>query len=270
MCQNPSHRISSHCSIQSHSSQTPPGMATQKDPPLLFSTPDIITEYQRGLTVLGYPFFSPNLLLRGIDPPQFQLVGPDGQTAEKGEIKPGGGQWPLDLHSHTRDFKWFVSMNHANRYETDDQGWTYSWRFHSSHWKASRGFVRKRFWVRLREKSPDLTPAEPESAGEDEIEAASSNENESEDREHSDSGNVPCRSLHSSESSIPFQELLEQLMKPSLDRQKGDLVMSYLKNLPEPERKQFLKPDSMEMKQTLETFQFDKGRELFLEKLHSQ
>ncbi|CEP63480.1 Spo73p LALA0_S08e03444g [Lachancea lanzarotensis] len=245
-------------------------MTTKKDPPMLFSTPDIITEHQRGLTVLGYPFFSPNLLLRGVDPPQFQLVGRDGQTAEKGEIKPGGGQWPLDLNSQIRGFKWFVSMNHANRYETDDQGWTYSWRFHSNHWKASRGFVRKRFWVRLREKSPDLTPAEVESAGEGEVDATNESQNNSEDTEQPEVDITENQEGQLSAHCDPFQDLLEQLSKPSIDRQKADLVMTYVSKLSGPEKKKLLEPGSAGMEQILERFQFEKGQRLFLDHLHSQ
>lgn len=245
-------------------------MTTQETSPMLFNTPDIITEHQRGMTVLGYPFFSPNLLLRGIDPPQFQLVGADGQTAEKGEIKPGGGQWPLNLHAHARGFKWFVSMNHANRYETDDQGWTYSWRFHSNHWKASRGFVRKRFWVRLHEKSPDLTPAEVESSDEVESDATNPIENHSQNIEQPEADFDDDQRKNSQESYDLFQELLGQLSQPSLDRQKGELIMAYVSKLTEPEKKELLKPDSAKMSQILCRFQFEKGQQLFLEQLRTQ
>ncbi|SCU81494.1 LANO_0B03290g1_1 [Lachancea nothofagi CBS 11611] len=219
-------------------------------PSMLFGTRDILVEHQRGMTVLGYPVFSPNLLIRGVDPPQFQLIGPDGESVEKGEIKAGAGMWPLDLNSRSGDFKWFVSMDHANRYETDDQGWSYGWRFRSKRWKASNGFVRKRFWVRLRERTRELTPAEPELS---DLECGTN--------PHVDEGSTTAESEHSSiHSQSSFSLLLQELSKPSLDRQKADRVLLYISQLPSSNRQEFLEPNSSALRQILERFQFDESR----------
>ncbi|SCU77842.1 LAME_0A02410g1_1 [Lachancea meyersii CBS 8951] len=237
-------------------------MVAQQSSNPLFGTRDIIVEYQRGVTVLGYPVFSPNLLLRGIDPPQFQLAGPDGQTAQKGEIKPGGGLWPLDLDSQSRDYKWFVSMDHANRFQTDDQGWSYSWRFRSNHWRASKGFVRKRFWVRLRERSPELTAAEPDSSSEGGVEVMDHSNNNA-DKEPQATNDEQS----SSSAQDPFANLLIQLSKPSLDRQKADAVLTYISELSAGEKRQLMEPDSPDLKQILEQFQFEKSRQMLMDKL---
>ncbi|SCV01626.1 LAMI_0G12662g1_1 [Lachancea mirantina] len=114
-----------------------------------FGKSDILIEHQRGMMILGYPVFSPNLLIRGVDPPHFQLICEGGVFVEPEEIKAGAGMYPLDLNEAGKRFKWFVSMDHAGEYDTDDQGWCYGWRFRTSKWKPRNGFVRKRFWIRL-------------------------------------------------------------------------------------------------------------------------
>ncbi|SCU78474.1 LADA_0A05798g1_1 [Lachancea dasiensis] len=217
-------------------------------PDLVFGTRDIIVEHQRGMMVLGYPFFSPNLLLHGVDPPQFQLVSPDGQSVEKGEIKAGAGMWPLDLHSKAEEFKWFVSMDHGNMYETDDQGWTYGWRFRSKRWKAASGFVRKRFWVRLRENSRELTPAMNDPCSE--RIAGVTSETLS-----------PVESTSTSlEADSGFEKLLLALSKLPLDRQKAEKVVAYIDNLPPDEKLQMLQQDSPALKRILQQFQFKESK----------
>ncbi|CCK72751.1 Spo73p KNAG_0L01310 [Huiozyma naganishii CBS 8797] len=128
---------------------------------------DTIIENERGLTVLGYPIFSPKFLLPHLDPANFQLVldhghlvelnvlntrnshsldelyplpWVDSQAAAAGGVAPGAG-------ADSAETGWFVQM--SNRDDTDDQGWCYSWSFGCHRWKSKNGFVRKRMWVRL-------------------------------------------------------------------------------------------------------------------------
>lgn len=228
---------------------------------MLFGTQDVIVEHQRGAMVLGYPVFSPNLLIRGIDPPQFQLVGEDGHTVEKGEIKAGGGMYPFDLGTPLKGFKWFVSMDHGNRYDTDDQGWCYSWRFRSRRWKAHGGFVRKRFWVRLPINGREMTPAEPEvCAGS--VRPGEHASSGADEPAYSVAGPVVAAQTRSKEL---FEALLEELHKPSLDRQKADLALRYIAELPEEERRRAASPGSELMERVPCAFQFEESRLKFLQ-----
>ncbi|CUS23238.1 LAQU0S09e00232g1_1 [Lachancea quebecensis] len=234
---------------------------------MLFGTRDIIVEHQRGAMVLGYPVFSPNLLIRGVDPPQFQLVGEDGHTVEEGEIKAGGGMYPFDLRSPLKGFKWYVSMDHGNRYDTDDQGWCYSWRFRGRRWKAHGGFVRKRFWVRLPVKGREMTPAEPEicdssTRGASDVRLDGPVSGSIDETAGSLAGPVVAVRSRCEEQR---EKLLEELHKPSLDRQKADLALHYIAKLPEEERRQAMRPDSELMEQVLCAFQFKESRLKFLQ-----
>lgn len=103
---------------------------------------DILIENERGAIILGFPFYTKYMF--PCDPPNFTNVNGSQITNLK--------LFPLpDLNwSWTWD-KWYVIMSD----DTDDQGWIYSWRFGSNHWRGEQKFgcfVRKRLWLRLREK----------------------------------------------------------------------------------------------------------------------
>lgn len=111
----------------------------------LISESDVIIENQRGITLWGYPFFSAKLLLRRLDPCNFQIM-----NREKGTLidvrenhRPVKEIFPLERPEEVG--KWFIDMRVG---DVDDQGWTYSWNFSHGRWRAEKGFVRRRVWVR--------------------------------------------------------------------------------------------------------------------------
>lgn len=106
---------------------------------------DVIVENQRGFMLLGYPLFSPKLLLRRLDPSNFQIM-----NREKGTLfnvrdnrRSIRDIFPLDCEDQCG--KWFVDMRIG---DVDDQGWAYSWNFSHGRWRDGKGFVRRRIWVR--------------------------------------------------------------------------------------------------------------------------
>lgn len=108
---------------------------------------DILTENERGWFILGYPFFSSNMLFP-TDPYPW-TYGFSGVRAAPGDID----NFPLPDPSWTWTWnRWYVDMS----YDVDDQGWSYSWRFGSPIWHGSHvwfhSFVRRRRWVRLRHR----------------------------------------------------------------------------------------------------------------------
>lgn len=154
-------------------------------------TKDIIVENQRGITLLGVPFFSPSFLLPGLDPPNYQLIisnslGGNSDPKNKSIIpinyRSGDNPrnklnsfdylYPLPWNPVTncenninnlpqknnKHGKWYVKLNHDMVEDEpllnycDDQGWIYSWRFRSNHWKDRNGLVRRRIWVKLDER----------------------------------------------------------------------------------------------------------------------
>ncbi|CCC70242.1 hypothetical protein NCAS_0E01720 [Naumovozyma castellii] len=115
---------------------------------------DLIIENERGATILGYPLFSPRLLIPHIDPPQFQMIIPETGTLQciSNDIISSFHQlYPFgyDEEQEQAQKKWFVMMDFKNRYDMDDQGWCYSWTFNNERWKSKNGIVRRRVWVRL-------------------------------------------------------------------------------------------------------------------------
>ncbi|GCE98022.1 hypothetical protein ZYGM_004581 [Zygosaccharomyces mellis] len=109
------------------------------------SESDVIIENQRGFMLLGYPLFSPKLLLRRLDPSNFQIM-----NREKGTLfnvrdnrRSIRDIFPLDCEDQCG--KWFVDMRIG---DVDDQGWAYSWNFSHGRWRDGKGFVRRRIWVR--------------------------------------------------------------------------------------------------------------------------
>ncbi|CAL9734062.1 sporulation-specific protein 73 [Monosporozyma servazzii] len=153
----------------------------------LDETNDIIVENQRGITLLGIPFFSSSFLLPTLDPPNYQLIvsnfdTEDGNIVNKSIIPiPYHGigtprnklnsfneLYPLPWVSEDENNKykvcnprkkpgkWYVKLNHnfveknALLNNCDDQGWIYGWRFRSKHWKERHGLVRRRIWIKLK------------------------------------------------------------------------------------------------------------------------
>lgn len=119
---------------------------------------EYIVESQRGWVLLGYPFFTPKLLL-ALDPHEFSARDGSGLGHSLHNVNVPDDTWEWAWP------KWFVDM--AN--DVDDQGWLYSWRFRSKDWKGyprhGRSFVRQRQWKRLRRKKPEFrknsTPEAP-------------------------------------------------------------------------------------------------------------
>ncbi|VVT56216.1 uncharacterized protein SAPINGB_P004898 [Magnusiomyces paraingens] len=117
---------------------------------------DVLTENQRGWFILGYPFFSKNMLF-SLDPEPW-TYGPSNKAAP-GDIH----TFPLPDPSWDWTWNsWYVDM----AYDVDDQGWSYSWRFASNAWHGSHvwfhSFVRKRRWLRLRHRLIPTQETPPE------------------------------------------------------------------------------------------------------------
>ncbi|CAD6621657.1 HN1_G0001190.mRNA.1.CDS.1 [Saccharomyces cerevisiae] len=120
---------------------------------------DVLIENERGVTLLGYPLFSPKILLPHVDPPQFQRLNTENGSLialSKNTISNFIELYPIDLStertagsSSSQMTKWFVLMDYKEKYDIDDQGWCYSWNFNNSRWKSKNGLVRRRVWVRL-------------------------------------------------------------------------------------------------------------------------
>lgn len=118
---------------------------------------DILTENQRGWFILGYPFFSANMLFP--NDPYPWTYGSSGSKAAPGDTY----SFPLPDPSWSWTWnRWYVDMS----YDVDDQGWSYSWRFGSSTWHGSHvwfhSFVRRRRWIRLRHRRINLKEEETE------------------------------------------------------------------------------------------------------------
>ncbi|CCF60679.1 hypothetical protein KAFR_0L00720 [Kazachstania africana CBS 2517] len=123
---------------------------------------NLIIENQRGLILLGYPFFSPSLLLPILDPPEFQLVFLKDNLSNIAKItclnkisnKTSNcldQLFPLDSECVKEKQKWYVLMACD---DIDDQGWCYSWTFNNRRWKSKNGIVRRRIWIKLPELNP--------------------------------------------------------------------------------------------------------------------
>lgn len=112
---------------------------------------DFIVENQRGTKFFGIPLFSNKTLLPLLDPQTYQLL--DGKTINL--TYSNINNYPLpDMNWEWSWDKWYLLM--AN--DVDDQGWLYSvMMFNSSHWKGRYrfgNFVRRRIWVRMRNRTP--------------------------------------------------------------------------------------------------------------------
>lgn len=119
---------------------------------------DVIVENQRGCTLLGYPLFSPKLLLRRLDPGNFQIVNREKRTLIniRGNRRSIRDIFPLEGGDQCG--KWFVDMRIG---DVDDQGWAYSWNFSHGRWRDGKGFVRRRIWVRHSLETAYPMPDEP-------------------------------------------------------------------------------------------------------------
>lgn len=111
------------------------------------SVVDRCFENQRGWFLFGFPFFSANSLMP---------VDPKPWTSDKGVAISGDASSYLlpDVTWRWAWKRWYVDMS----LDVDDQGWAYSWRFGSRSWHGShlwlQSFVRRRAWIRKREKAP--------------------------------------------------------------------------------------------------------------------
>ncbi|ODQ59251.1 hypothetical protein WICANDRAFT_55818 [Wickerhamomyces anomalus NRRL Y-366-8] len=103
---------------------------------------DLLIENERGFIIFGLPFYTKYMF--PFDPPNFTNI--NGSKISNLKL------FPLpDLNWKWSWDKWYVIMNDDN----DDQGWCYSWRFGSKHWRGEQRlgcFVRRRIWLRLRER----------------------------------------------------------------------------------------------------------------------
>lgn len=112
---------------------------------------DVLIENQRGWFILGFPFFSSNMLFP--NDPSSWTCGSTGSPAS-GDTS----SYPLPDPSWDWTWnRWYVDM----AYDVDDQGWSYSWRFGSEVWHGSHvwfhSFVRRRRWIRLRHRRHYMT-----------------------------------------------------------------------------------------------------------------
>lgn len=108
---------------------------------------EVLIENQRGWFFLGFPFFSANMLFPS-DPGAW-TCGATGLATAPGDIS----SYPLPTPAWEWSWRrWYVDM----AYDVDDQGWSYSWTFSSRTWHGSHvwfhSFVRRRRWIRLRQK----------------------------------------------------------------------------------------------------------------------
>lgn len=117
---------------------------------------DIIIENERGISFLGYPFFSSKLLLPHVDPSNFQIINLEDRLLKNISnefIHSIGDLYPLTKNESkccvNSTVKWFVLMDFKDKLDMDDQGWLYSWHFNSLRWKSKHGVVRRRVWVKL-------------------------------------------------------------------------------------------------------------------------
>lgn len=113
---------------------------------------DVLYENQRGFYLLGIPKFSANLL-SPLDPPAWcdrNLKG-IGTDLQNHPLPDPTWEWV--------DSTWLVDMSG----DVDPNGWQYAFRFNNCTWrgdsKAFHNFVRRRRWLRLRQKkvrSPEV------------------------------------------------------------------------------------------------------------------
>lgn len=131
---------------------------------------DIFVENERGVGLLGYPFFSAKLLIPRIDPSNFQIVNTEDRllrNISNASVHSIAGLYPLTKDEAREKAngpsKWFVLMDFKDKLDMDDQGWLYSWHFTTERWKSKHGFVRRRVWVKLPERRGELALVPKES-----------------------------------------------------------------------------------------------------------
>lgn len=127
------------------------------------SNTEVVIENQRGITLFGFMWYSPHLLVPKVDPPQYQIVYFEENKEHNGDysinislsklsnriLRSFEPFYPLDFVApgvQLPETKWHILMSIE---DTDDDGWNYSWAFGSRHWKYRNGLVRRRVWVRL-------------------------------------------------------------------------------------------------------------------------
>lgn len=125
---------------------------------------DIFVENERGVSLLGYPFYSARLLIPRIDPTNYQIINTENRVLRNisnSSVHSIAGMYPLTRdearHGGEGPSKWFVLMAFKDKLDMDDQGWLYSWHFNTERWKSKHGFVRRRVWVKLPEIDSPVT-----------------------------------------------------------------------------------------------------------------
>ncbi|GMF48502.1 unnamed protein product [[Candida] boidinii] len=108
---------------------------------------EVIIENQRGSTMFGVQKYSDKILMHKLDPSKFQTLS--GSRITSLNLYPLAGI----------DWKWSWDSWHALMIsDVDQQGWLYSSiHFGGKKWKGFGtlgSFVRRRIWIRLREKLP--------------------------------------------------------------------------------------------------------------------
>lgn len=114
---------------------------------------ELIIENQRGVKLCGIPMFSKNSLFPHLDPPPFQRLDGLKVVLSLGKIE----NYPLpDLGWRWTWHKWYVLMLD----DVDDLGWVYlliflrMWlKWHGTYYFGD--FVRRRVWVRMRQRVED-------------------------------------------------------------------------------------------------------------------
>lgn len=117
---------------------------------------EFVVENQRGMKFFGIPVFSNRSLIPLLDPPNYQLL--DGRSMIL--IHDNIDNYPLpDLNWKWSWSTWYVLMLN----DVDGHGWIYSHiNFSSKKWKGHYNFgnfVRRRIWIRLRERSWTFQPS---------------------------------------------------------------------------------------------------------------
>ncbi|KAG7191961.1 uncharacterized protein KQ657_002567 [Scheffersomyces spartinae] len=122
---------------------------------------ELVVENQRGMKVLGIPLYSGKTLIPKMDPTNFQQLSGDNLYL-LGDLS----QFPLsDFGWEWTWPEWYVLMAS----DVDEEGWVYSRLFFASkHWKGKHymgHFIRRRVWIRLRNKVPATGDVKDEIGG---------------------------------------------------------------------------------------------------------
>lgn len=136
--------------VDSHTFESTLAILTQFNLSLTSFQFDYIIENQRGLNLIGIPLYSYKALWPGVDPPHYQTLQGDKVNVINNKLS----SYPLpDINWKWGWDNWYIFMIN----DMDDQGWFYSYGFFrdKNDWNGKVNalkFVRKRIWIRLRQK----------------------------------------------------------------------------------------------------------------------